>query len=240
MSKDRSKSGQSIEHRNFKLLLNSDVRSLQQDDKDGMCYSGVWVRDSKGKDTLINLKPGGTIVLGGGSVGSPAILMRTSTNLADTLQKNGGLHLTDHDIFAATATFAWQSDDIRDKVGAMKLQTWARCKKSKRIALLNVAVDASSFLPRSFYPDQARYTNKDYPKMIAAFILPEPLLPTNTIKLDSSPSDPKKRRDAEPIVAAGRRAPFNTTPEDREDLADLRELTETIFDTMQAELKLHQ
>ncbi|KAG6809519.1 hypothetical protein H0H92_015932 [Tricholoma furcatifolium] len=240
MSKDRdSKTGKTIEHKNFKILIHSDVRSLERDPNKDDVYSGVWVRDRSGMDTLIKLKDNGKIILGAGSVGSPTILMRTNAGMADFLQGNGGLHLTDHDIFAATATFGYLDMAIQDKVGAMKLQTYVRLK-SNRIALLNVAVGASSFLPRTSFPKQRRFTNLEFPRMIAAFIFPEPLLQTNTIELNPAPprNNLAKRRDTEPVVNAGRRQPFNSSAQDRGDIVDLRTLTKSVFKTLQDELKL--
>ena len=66
MSKDRDpKTRQTIEHKNFKILIYSDVRSLELDPKEDKVYSGVWVRDRSGGDTLIKLKPNGKILVGG-------------------------------------------------------------------------------------------------------------------------------------------------------------------------------
>ncbi|KAG6834421.1 hypothetical protein H0H93_009738, partial [Arthromyces matolae] len=239
MSKDRDEATQkSIEHPNFKILINADVRSLVRDKGDAAFYSGVCVRGLDGKDVVINVKKNvGKIILGAGSVGSPTILMRTSQPMADFLKNNGGLHLTDHDIFAATATFGYQDMSIQQKVGAMKLQTYVRMK-SKRIALLNVAVGASSFLPRSMYPQLQGYTNTEHPKMIAAFIFPEPLVNSNTIELDTNSRNEIKRRDAEVTVNAGRRQPWNTTAKDKGDIEDLRELTKKVFKTIHDELGL--
>jgi len=70
--------------------------------------------------------------------------------------------------------------------------------------------------------------------MIAAYILPEPLVESNTIELTNG-----RRRDAEPIVNAGRRRPFNSSPEDKADIAELRDLTKKVFRTLQEELKLY-
>jgi len=163
--------------------------------------------------------------LGAGSVGSPAILMRS--DMTDYLKNNNGLHLTDHNLFARGFTFRYLDPSTREKVGSMKLQTYARLK-SGNIALVNMAVDSSSFLPREFLPTQY-FTNTDFPKLIVALILPTPLNPKNTIDLDDN---------GEPLLTAGRQTPFSNSDVD---VVELRELTKkairTVRDTLQLELR---
>ncbi|KDR79154.1 hypothetical protein GALMADRAFT_208619 [Galerina marginata CBS 339.88] len=232
MSKDRNPDGTCVEHPNWKILLRTEVRSIMWDNQNQRA-TGVVVRDASGKETQIFLKKDSSgqplvdtkIVVGAGSVGSPAILMRSG--LKDYLKNNNGLHLTDHDLFAKGFAFRYLDPSTREKVGSMKLQTYAHLKSGK-IALVNMAVDASSFLPREFFPSQY-FTNNDFPKLIVALILPTPLNKNNTIDLDDK---------GEPLLTAGRQAPFsNTDP----DVAELRELTKnairTVRDTLRLELR---
>ena len=231
MSKDRTPDGACIEHPNWKILINTDVRSIMRDDDNRA--TGVVVRDASGSETKIFLKRHSSgqpladtkIVLGAGSVGSPAILMRSG--MATDLKQNDGLHLTDHDIFARSFTFRYLDPSVREKVGSMKLQSYVRLK-SDTIALVNMAVDSSSFLPRDFLPTQF-FTNEDFPKLIVAHILPTSLNTKNTIELDD---------DGEPVITAGRDPPFsNSNP----DVVELRELTKaairTVKDALQLELR---
>jgi len=84
MSKNRNPDGTSVEHPHWKILLNTEVRSIICDD-DNARATGVVVRDASGNEAKILLKklskgdpvPGSRIVLGAGGVGSPAILMRS-------------------------------------------------------------------------------------------------------------------------------------------------------------------
>ena len=219
MSKSRDVTGACVEHPNWKIVINTEVRRILWD-SDGKRATGVVVRDANGKETEIFLKKDssgnpllddGKIVLGAGSVGSPAILMRSG--LKDELQKpdSNALHLTDHDIFAKGVTFTYNDPSIRDKVGSMKLQSYIRLD-SKKIALINFAIDSSSFLPREFLPSQ-HFTNRNFPKLIGAIILPTDLNTNNTIELDDND---------EPVLTAGRDPPFkNSDPE----VVEIRDVT---------------
>ena len=101
--------------------------------------------------------------------------MRSGDDLKDELQNSdsNALHLTDHDIFAKSITFSYNDPSIREKVGSMKFQSYIRLD-SGSIALINLAIDSSSFLPREFLPSQY-YTNRNFPKLVAAIILPTDL-----------------------------------------------------------------
>ena len=200
MSKRRDSTGASIEHPNWKILINTEVRKILWD-KDEKRATGVLVRDANGKETEIFLKNDDSgiplddtkIVLGAGSVGSPAILMRSG--LKDELQnsESNALHLTDHDILAKGITFTYDDLSIREKVGSMKLQSYVRLNSGK-IALINMAINPSSFLPREFLPSR-RFTNRIFPKLTASVILPTDLNRNNTIDLDAN---------EEPVLTAGR------------------------------------
>ncbi|ESK95382.1 hypothetical protein Moror_3820 [Moniliophthora roreri MCA 2997] len=229
MSKDRNPDGTCIEHPNWKIVLNTEVRSIMWDD-DETRATGVVVRDVSGKETKIFLKTDSSgkpsantkIVLGAGSVGSAAILMRSG--MTDQLKQNDGLHLTDHDIFARACTFRYLDPSVREKIGSMKLQSYVRLK-SGTIALVNMAVDASSFLPREFLPSQV-FTNDDFPKLIVALITPTPLNKKNTIDLDDK---------GEPVLTAGRDPPFlNSNP----DVVELRSITKDLIRTVRDALQL--
>ena len=208
MSKGRNDDGTVIEHLNWKILLNTEVRSIIWGGDDGKRAVGVVVRDLSGNETKIFLKtgptgkplPDTTIVLGAGSVGSPAILMRSG--MTDYLKdpKHNALHLTDHDLFAKAVIFRYLNPSIREKVGSMKLQSYVRLKDdADTIGLVNMAVDSSSFLPREFLTS-SYFRNEEFPKLIFAFILPTELNEKNTIDLDEN---------GEPVLTAGREVEFS-------------------------------
>lgn len=230
MSKRRDKDGTCVEHPNWKILINTEVRSIVWSDDDTPRAIGVVVLDASGKETKIFLRkdrsgktlPDTKVVLGAGSVGSPAILMRSG--LTDFLKGNGGLHLTDHDIFAVAFTFRYLDPSIREKISSMKLQSYVRLK-SGTIALVNMAIDSFSFLPRGFLP-MPYYTNRDFPQLVVAFILPAPLNTDNTIDLNDK---------GEPVVTAGRKYPFSNG---NRDVVELRELTKNIINTIKNVLKI--
>jgi hypothetical protein len=238
MSKNRDAKEASIEHPNWKILIKTEVRRILWDDKKERAI-GVVVRNFDlngdfGKETTIFLrkdKSGKTlvdtkIVLGAGSVGSPAVLMRSGKDLKDQLQKSdsNALHLTDHDIFAKGINFSYNDPSIREKVGSMKLQSYITLKSGK-IALINFAIDSSSFLPRSFLPSQY-FSNRNFLKLIAAIILPANLYSKNTIDLDSS---------GEPVVTAGRDPPFSNS---RDEVKEIRDVTKNAIIAVKDALNL--
>ncbi|THU84054.1 FAD/NAD(P)-binding domain-containing protein [Dendrothele bispora CBS 962.96] len=215
MSKGRNPDGTCIEHPNWKILLNTEVRNIIWDDDESRA-TGVVVRDPSGNETQIFLKKDSSgktlsntqIVLGAGSVGSPAILMRSG--MTSQLKENDGLHLTDHNIFARGFTFQYLNPSIRDVVGSMKLQSYVRLK-SGTIAL-------------SEY-----FTNDNFPKLIVALITPTPLNVKNTIELDGK---------GEPVLTAGRDPPFSNSDPDVKELRELtKELIRTVKDALQIELR---
>jgi choline dehydrogenase-like flavoprotein len=232
MSKKRDTTGASIEHPNWKILINTEVRGILWDNKEKRA-AGVAVRDSNGNLVHIYLKKDGSgnplpdtkIVLAAGSVESPAILMRSG--LINELQKpdSNALHLTDHDIFAKGVTFSFDDPTIREKVGSMKLQSYIKLD-SGRIALINFAIDSSSFLPREFLPTH-HFTNKTFPKLIAAIIVPAELNIKNTIDLHHVYQDP--------VLTAGREFPFsNSDPE----VQEIRDVTKKALLAVRDALKL--
>ena len=227
MSKKRNQDNTMTEHPNWKILLRTDVRAITWDDDDSYQATGVTVRDADGNlyDFKLKTDDDGTvsssskIVLAAGSVGSPAILLRSGTDKEEFLKDHNGLHITDHDIFAKAYTFQYRNPADKDRVGSMKLQTYVRTNKTsvRNIALANMAIDAASFLPREFLPNEF-FRNESYLKFIAAFIRPSPLNVQNTIKLD----DAEKILDKEPIVTINRDPPFRNSDKD---VQVLRELT---------------
>ena len=237
MSVDRGKDGACKEHQNWKILIKTEAREILWDDDEERAI-GVVVRDANGDETKIFLKTddSGTplidskIVLAAGSVGSPAILMRSG--LKDELQESdsNALHLTDHDIFARSISFSYNDPSIREKVGSMKLQSYIRIDsessdRNYKIALINFAIDSSSFLPREFLPSQY-FTNRNYPKLVAAIILPNDLNSNNTIDLDD---------DGEPLVTAGRFPEFkNSDPQ----VVEIRGITKTAINAVVDALNL--
>jgi choline dehydrogenase-like flavoprotein len=230
MSKRRDSTGASIEHPNWKILINTEVRKILWDNDEKRAI-GVLVRDANGTETEIFLKNDSgipldetKIVLGAGSVGSPAILMRSG--LKDELQnsESNALHLTDHDIFAKGITFSYDDPSIREKVGSMKLQSYIRLDSGK-IALINLAIDPSSFLFREFLPSH-RFTNRIFPKLTASVILPTELNRNNTIDLDAN---------GEPVLTAGREYPYsNSDPV----VQEIREVTKDAIIAVKDALKL--
>jgi len=95
----------------------------------------------------------------------------------------------------------------------MKLQTYARPKGSASDAypvLVNLAVDAASFLPRG--PISKDPVNEPFPVLTAAFIRGTALKKDNIIAL----------KDDEPVVTVNRIKPF---PQNDEDILDLKTLT---------------
>ena len=224
MSKSRDKNENCIEHPNWKILVRTEVRSILWDDNEeraiGVVVRNLDLNGNYGKETKIFLrkdKSGKTlvdtkIVLGAGSVGSAAILMRSGKDLKDQLQNSdsNALHLTDHDIFAKGVDFSYNDTAIRDKVGSMKLQSYIRLNSGK-IALINFAIDSSSFLPREFLPSQY-FSNRNFPKLIAAIILPTNLNKKNTIELDSH---------GEPVLTAGRDPPFSNSDAEIKEIRDV-------------------
>lgn len=225
MSKDR-KDRTSIEHKNWKILLDTEVREIIWN-SDGKQATGVRVKTSGGLEYTIKLKPRvntvdllPAIILSAGSVASPSILMRSG--LSGFLKANGGLRITDHDIFAKAFTFNYLRPSDRDRVGSMKLQSYVRPTPGSPIALANIAIDASSFLPREVMNNRV---NASFPILTAAFIRSKALSATNTITLQND----------EPVVTITREP---RTPEDKNDMNQLKELVLQAKDIIQDVLQI--
>jgi hypothetical protein len=145
---------------------------------------------------------------------------------SDFLHKNRGLHLTDHDLFSKAYTFRYTNESDRAKIGPMKLQTYVDLP-SQIHALANLAIDASSFLPREFLTD-AYFRNENFATLTAAFIRPTALNENNTITLDAN---------GEPIVTINRDPIFNNSDPDIVELRNLtREAVEVITDALPIEI----
>ncbi|KLO14876.1 FAD/NAD(P)-binding domain-containing protein [Schizopora paradoxa] len=226
-------SNELVEHKNWKILLHTEAREIQWDGS-GTRATGVWVRDASesgkpgaGRGTLIRLNPGGKVVLGAGSVHSPAILMRSGRE--EFLRNNGGLRLTDHDIFAKAYTFQYLDDARRETIGAMKLQTYLTLPRPKGaqqdVALCNISIDASSFLPREYLPNEF-FRNEQFPQLIFAFIKPCRLNPSNNITLDAN---------QDPIVTINREVAFDNNDKD---VAACRGLAQMAKKEIKAALKI--
>ncbi|KAG9005339.1 hypothetical protein FRB94_001630 [Tulasnella sp. JGI-2019a] len=153
-------SNERSEHKNFKMLIRTEVRKLELS---GTKVTGVVVRPTPGgTEKVIKLKPGGQVVLAAGSVASPTILLRSGYKLG----REAG-HITDHDILYRAVSFRYLKPEYREEVGSMKLQTYFPMGVSDhRYGLANMSIDASSFLPR------ANSADKNLPQMIMSFILP--------------------------------------------------------------------
>ncbi|OCH91040.1 FAD/NAD(P)-binding domain-containing protein [Obba rivulosa] len=215
MSKPKAPDGQEMEHVNFKQLLGVEVRRVVWDLTNPKQATGVYVRSPDGKEETIRLRAGGNVVVCAGSVMSAAILLRSHV----PLEANGGLHVTDHDIFYKDLAFQYRSLADKQVVGSMKLQTFVRMGGGE-IVLANMSVDASSFLPRDIVPLDALQ------KFIIAFIRKAELNMNNTVKLIND----------EPVVTLNRGPNSNFTTSDPT-IAALRQLTETSLDTMHAVLQ---
>ena len=127
MSKRRRKDGVLEEHKNWSIILHSEVRSIIWDDNDFYQAVGVVVRDKTHVVvTSIKLRADANgqalrtsnIILAAGSVQSPAILLRSGKK--NFLESKGGLHLTDHDIFANGYSFHYLNPGDREQIGSMK------------------------------------------------------------------------------------------------------------------------
>lgn len=189
-----TRDGVPIEHEYFKTVLSADVESLGfRQDKS---VRAIHVRSASGGTTSIPVKPGASVVLCAGSVHSPAILMRSGVSWQTELRNNGGLRLTDHDIFHYECYFRYPNRRQRDECGAMKLQTYVDIGGG-HIALANMSIDASSFLPRNSTP------NDSLPKFIMLFILQHELVQDNDISLDRGSREPvlkmKRGKDPTPL-----------------------------------------
>ncbi|KAG8755013.1 hypothetical protein FRC11_006310 [Ceratobasidium sp. 423] len=164
-----------IEHKYFKTVLDADVRSLALEGPAGdRKVTGVNVKVS-GHLQAIKLRENGKVILCAGSVGSPAILLRSE--LEDKLKEGGfnALHLTDHTVVFFQWAFRYTNPAKRSEYGAMKLQSHAEI--DGKVVLLNMSIDASSFLPRGKSPDEA------LPKFIMVFMLQQELVQGNSIEL---------------------------------------------------------
>ena len=206
------------EYRHFKMLLDTEVRSIIWSGSKGKSAAGVRIRTCDGRDDTIKLSPGGQIVLGAGTVNSAAILLRSQVDL----ESKGGLHVTDHDIFSKTLPFHYLNPDDRERVGSMKIQSYVQKvnpQDPQEVILANISIDASSFLPRG----DVMYDS--YPKWIMAFIRSTELNPKNMVKLV----------DDEPVVTVFRTKPFD---ESQPDLKSLRSMTEDVVKATEDALKL--
>lgn len=206
------------EHKNFKMLLEMEARSIVWGGSKKNRAAGVRVRTCSGHEETVPLKDGGQIVLGAGTVQSAAILLRSQVDLAG----KGGLHVTDHDIFFKGLPFRYLNPRDRETVGSMKIQTYVEDinpKDPDEVVLANISIDASSFLPRGYI------SYDDYPKWIIAFIRGTELNPKNTVKLV----------DDEPVVTILRSKPFDLSDPD---LKALRSMTDDVMKSTEDALKL--
>ena len=158
MSKARDPdTGENIEHPNWKIIINTEVREILWDDAKRAI--GVAVRDANGNPFKIYLNreegskkplPDTKIVLAAGSVGSPAILMRSGLKTELQSPESNALHLTDHDIFAKGVTFTYNDPAMREKVGSMKLQSYIKLDSARLPLSTSPSTPPLSFLGSSF------------------------------------------------------------------------------------------
>jgi len=207
------------EHKNFKIMLGMEVRKIIWADETPKRAIGICARDAHGVDRNFRLKERTrewtpSVVLSAGSVNSPAILLRSNVNLTS------GLRLTDHDIFYASKSFRYRTEKDRELLGAMKLQTYAKLPKSKEIVLVNMSIDASTFLPRK----KNRFD--DMPKLIIVFMFQAPLKEEgHNIELDS---------DEEPVITITRTSCDNAA--DRKE--DMENMVKLCIETVENVLKV--
>ena len=212
MSKRRRKDGVLEEHKNWSIILHSEVRSIIWDDNDFYQAVGVVVRDENVVVTSIKLRTDANgqalrtsnIILAAGSVQSPAILLRSGKK--NFLESKGGLHLTDHDIFANGYSFHYLNPGDREQIGSMKSR---HMFVSEMTLLMVISPWQTSHWCRFFsfqelYAQSILWERKLFrsPKFIATFIPPVPLNERNTIELDA---------DGEPIVTIHRVSLFRNT-----------------------------
>ena len=212
MSKPKE-GGVEVEHKNFKILLGVEAHRIEWV-SDNKTATGVLATTRDGKQCSYRLESGGKVVVSTGSVDSTAILLHSGVDL----QKMGGTHLTDHDIYFHVESFCYRTLTDRNLIGAMKLQTFAFANQD--IVLANMSIDASIFLPRS------KNSYDDLPKFIMVFIMRTPLVGDNEIKLVSD----------EPMVTIMRATQdLGSRPEK---LADMKTMTEQSMDALRDVLKI--
>ncbi|KAF8747943.1 GMC oxidoreductase [Rhizoctonia solani] len=186
----QSRSGDDVftEHKYFKTVLNADVRSLNFDTNGAV--TGVNVKAANGENTTINVRnPGKGSKTESSYYARGAYILLLSYFRSDHTkakiqdEKYNALHLTDHNILFFQASFRYTNPALREELGAMKLQTYA--KIDNQIVLFNMSIDASSFLPRGKSPDPK------LPKFIFVIMLQDELVKDNSIVLEND--EPKIR-----------------------------------------------
>ncbi|EIM81524.1 FAD/NAD-P-binding domain-containing protein [Stereum hirsutum FP-91666 SS1] len=152
------------DHPHFKILLETEVRSLTFDKHERTTVTGVMVHSAGGKVSYISLNPEGRVVLAAGSIASPAILLRSGVDL----KEQGGLHLTGHDIVFRTQHFRYCVPSDRPDIRSTKLQKYMRLPNET--IHVNMSIDTSPILPRGRV-----HWYDDIPKWVIAFMRPKPL-----------------------------------------------------------------
>ncbi|EIN11495.1 hypothetical protein PUNSTDRAFT_131660 [Punctularia strigosozonata HHB-11173 SS5] len=172
------------------VMVNAQVHRLESQpgsNTAGRPLARVVVRHD-GKDFKIHCRHA---VLCAGSVESAAILLRSVDG--DTSQYGGNFteefgRLTDHHMLYVTLPFVYRNMMYRDMLGGMKLQTDITFRdkegKPQGTALVNISVDAESFLPRGCL------SATRFPQLVIVYMLPTCLNPNNSVKLDSSRQHP--------------------------------------------------
>lgn len=195
MSKPKAQGGDPGEEAKpdyFKIVLGAEVRSLKIDRTGSTpVVTGVNFKTSEGQDMSIDVKTGGKVVLCAGSVDSPAILLRSDAGYTSDhghtweaqIKRHGGLKLTDHGILYYSCPFRFRNPADRAKYRVMKLQTYVDLGGDK-LALANMSIDASSFLPGR------KYSDEELPRFIMVFILESRLMDGNSISIDPNTGEP--------------------------------------------------
>lgn len=189
------------DHPHFKILLETEVRSLTFDQTERTTVTGVMVHTAGGCVSYISLNPKGRVVLAAGSIASPAILLRSGVDL----KKQGGLHLTGHDIVFRAQPFRYCVPSDRPDIRAMKLQRYLHLPNET--IHVNMSIDTSPILPRGRV-----HWYDDIHKWVIAFMRPKPLdsrisiemvddEPVVTSHARSSPDSKRRHTDSLKAVA---------------------------------------
>jgi hypothetical protein len=135
-------------------------------------------------------------VLSAGSVESAAILLRSvngkPSDYGGNFEDHFG-HVTDHHMFYVTLPFVYRNMAYRNALGGMKLQTDItfrdRNNKPQTTALVNISLDAESFLPRE------SLAATGFPQLVIVFMMVADLAQKNSVRLDKNHRDPVVKID---------------------------------------------
>ncbi|KAG8942897.1 hypothetical protein FRC04_003297 [Tulasnella sp. 424] len=198
----------------FKILLGVEAREIVWTQTGGVRTADkVKVKTASGNEIDIQLAAGGKVVLCAGSVASPAILLRSNADLPSREK----VTLKDHEIFYKIRPFRYQDPSVRSEVGPMKLQTYVWL--GAEIALVNLCLDSSGFLPR------AKGIDDDIPKLTTTF---------TTRKSSGWKGEVRLNSDREPVIDISR----DEEPLNRAEQQTMETVTKAAMKTIQDVLKV--